>query len=56
MWKGVATIFFIMTFLIMLGLLSIVYNFYGNKIACIWFCISIANFIIGSIFRKTFEQ
>lgn len=56
MRKGIAAIFFIMTFLIMLGLLPIIYNFFGNKIACIWFCISIANLVIGSIFRKSFEQ
>ena len=56
MRKGILAMFFIMVFLIMLELLPIIYNFYGNKIACVWFCISIANFIIGSIFRKTFEQ
>ena len=56
MWKGVVAVFFIIIFLIMLELLPIIYNFGGNKIVCVWLCISIANFVIGCIFRKSFEQ
>ena len=56
MWKGVIAVFFIMIFLIMLGLLPIIHNLNGNKIACIWLCVSIVNLAIGSIFRKSFEQ
>ena len=56
MWKGIAVAFFTMAFLIMLGLLSIMYNFCGNKIACVWLLFSIVNLIIGYIFRKSFEQ
>ena len=41
MWKGIAAAFFTMAFLIMLGLLPIMYNFCGNKIACVWLLFSI---------------
>lgn len=56
MWKGVVAVFFIIIFLIMLELLPIIHNLSGNKIACIWLCVSIVNLVIGSIFRKSFEQ
>nr|DAE78108.1 MAG TPA: hypothetical protein [Caudoviricetes sp.] len=56
MRKGIAAAFFTMVFLIMLGLLPTIYNFCGNKIACVWLLFSIVNLIIGYIFRKSFEQ
>lgn len=56
MRKGIAVAFFTMVFLIMLGLLSTIYNFCGNKIVCVWLLFSIVNLIIGYIFRKSFEQ